>query len=115
MAELKMTHVLLLAVAAFLLYHSMSGCGFNRGDGFNVGGQAIKTLSNICNSRNAASVGCSRQSTLTMNQKIISNQLSSLDTKVDTLTNRFDEFLCQIIDSEKCIDKTKIGNCKISN
>jgi hypothetical protein len=109
MTELKMTHVLLLAVAAFLLYRSIGGCG----DGFNVGGQ-VKNLP-ICNSHNPASAGCSRQSTLTMNQKIISNQLSSLDTKVDTLTNRFDEFLCQIIDSEKCIDKTKIGNCKISN
>jgi len=81
----------------------MSGCG----DGFNVGGQVIKTEG--CG--NNLSNNCS-------NQKIISNQLSSLDTlttKVDTLTNRFDEFLCQIIDSEKCIDKTKIGNCKISN
>ena len=114
MTELKMTHVLLLAVAAFLMYHFIGGCNCNRGNGFNVGGQAINTLS-ICNSNNPASAGCSRQSTLTMNQKIISNQLSSLDTKVDTLTNRFDEFLCQIIDSEKCIDKTKIGNCKISN
>ena len=110
MTELKMTHVLLLAVAAFLMYHIIGGCG----NGFSVGGQAISTLP-ICNSKNPASAGCSRQRTLTMNQKIISNQLSSLDTKVDTLTNRFDEFLCQIIDSEKCIDKTKIGNCKISN
>ena len=39
MAELKMTHVLLLAVAAFLMYHFISGCNCNRGDGFNVGGQ----------------------------------------------------------------------------
>ena len=106
MAELKMTHVLLLAVAAFLLYHSMSGCG----NGFSVGGQ-VKNLPK-CTGTTAT---CSRQGILSNNQRIISNQLSSLDTKVDTLTNRFDEFLCQIIDSEKCIDKTKIGNCKISN
>lgn len=33
MTELKITHVLLLAVAAFLLYHFMSGCG----NGFSVG------------------------------------------------------------------------------
>jgi len=30
-----MTHVLLFVVAAFLLYHSMSGCG----NGFSLGGQ----------------------------------------------------------------------------
>jgi hypothetical protein len=35
MTELKMTHVLLFIVAAFLLYHSMSGCG----NGFSLGGQ----------------------------------------------------------------------------
>jgi hypothetical protein len=35
MAELKMTHVLLLAVAAFLMYHSIGGCG----NGFSLGGQ----------------------------------------------------------------------------
>tara|TARA_B110000495_G_scaffold169570_1_gene156953 strand:+ start:324 stop:659 length:336 start_codon:yes stop_codon:yes gene_type:complete len=111
MTELKMTHVLLLAVAAFLMYHFIGGCGFNRGDGFNVGGQVIKTES--CG--NNLSNNCSNQNIISNNQLLLNEQLSSLDTKVDTLTNRFDEFLCQIIDSEKCIDKTKIGNCKISN
>ena len=39
MTELKMTHVLLLAVAAFLMYHFIGDCNCNRGDGFRVGGQ----------------------------------------------------------------------------
>ena len=39
MTELKMTHVLLLAVAAFLMYHFIGGCG----NGFSLGGQVIKT------------------------------------------------------------------------
>ena len=114
MTELKMTHVLLLAVAAFLMYHFIGGCNCNRGDGFNVGGQITQLLGKGCN---AATFGaaCGRQQTISNNQKTINDNLDTLTNKVDTLTNRFDEFLCQIIDSEKCIDKTKIGNCKMPN
>jgi hypothetical protein len=42
MTELKMEHVLLLAVAAFLLYHFIGGCGCS-GNGFNVGCQNQKS------------------------------------------------------------------------
>jgi len=38
--ELKVEHVLMFAIVAFLLYHFMRGCGCaNRGDGFGVGGK----------------------------------------------------------------------------
>ena len=36
--ELKMEHVLLLAIVAFMLYHLLGSCGC-RGNGFRVGGQ----------------------------------------------------------------------------
>ena len=51
MTELKMTHVLLLAVAAFLMYHFIGGCNCNRGDGFNVGGQSNIYDSPLCGCR----------------------------------------------------------------
>jgi hypothetical protein len=39
--ELKVEHVLMFVIVAFLLYHFMSGCGCtNRGDGFSVGAQS---------------------------------------------------------------------------
>jgi hypothetical protein len=132
MTELKMEHVLLLAVAAFLMYHLLGGCGFNRGDGFNVGGQS-------CGCNYIVDGKCRQhQSGTTFDESLCNNLKSEYDCtnqflgndrgldicswdtgidkvnqKLDTLTNRFDEFLCQIIDSGTCIDQTKIENCKI--
>ena len=37
MTELKMEHVLLFAVVAFLMYNFIGGCNCNRGNGFSVG------------------------------------------------------------------------------
>ena len=37
-SDLKITHVILFVIVAFLLYHLMGGCGCSI-DGFNVGGQ----------------------------------------------------------------------------
>ena len=38
MAELNLEHVLILAVAVFLLYHFVGRCNCFNGNGFNVGG-----------------------------------------------------------------------------
>jgi len=100
--ELKITHFLLFVVAAFLLYYLTNGCCNGVIDGFSVGGD------NTCSINFDGYDTCEKLNTLI-------KKSDDLNTKIDTLTNRFDEFLCQIIDSEKCIDKTKIGNCKISN
>ena len=40
--ELKVEHVLMFVIAAFLLYHLVGNCGCaNRGDGFSVGGTLL--------------------------------------------------------------------------
>ena len=88
MAELKMTHVLLLAVAAFLLYHSMSGCGFNRGDGFNVGGQVIITES--CG--NNLSNNCSNQNIISNNQLVLNEQLNDVESHLTDVLNYLSDF-----------------------
>ena len=129
MTELKIEHVLLLAVAAFLMYHLLGGCGFNRGDGFNVGGQSCacnyivdgkctqhltgRTFKeSICNQKSEHE--CTKQHFESDPQIDLCSWDSGIDKvnqKLDTLTNRFDVFLCQIINSGTCIDPTKIGNC----
>ena len=41
MVELEMTHILMVLIAGFLLYHLMGRCGCSReGNGFRVGGQS---------------------------------------------------------------------------
>ena len=47
MTELKMEHVLIFLIVAFVLYHLMNRCG----NGFRVGGQTI-AVHDICNSDN---------------------------------------------------------------
>jgi len=53
-SDLKITHVILFVIVAFLLYHLIGGCGCSS-DGFNVGGQSeqeciatLEQLDEIC-------------------------------------------------------------------
>ena len=57
-SELKIEHVLLFVIVAFLLYRHMGKCGMRSRDGFSVGGQvkcdeeyidnSLKTLEQLC-------------------------------------------------------------------
>jgi len=100
--DFKITHFLLFVVAAFLLYHLMGGCGCCNGvvDGFSVGGQ-VHTLPTCTGTKGT----CGRQGILSNNQQII-------NTKVDTITNRLDALICQLVKSEKCITDQGVSDCK---
>ena len=47
--ELKVEHVLMFVIAAFLLYHLIGNCGCaNRGDGFSVGARDDICIGKTC-------------------------------------------------------------------
>ena len=130
MTELKIEHVLLLAVAAFLMYHLLGGCGFNRGDGFNVGGQSCSCNyikngectqiqsgetfdESLCNKMKSEDDCINQYFGNARGLEICSwdSGVDKVNQKLDTLTSYVDTLLCQLINSEKCIDPTKIGKC----
>ena len=110
--DFKLEHLLLFVVAAFLLYHLMGGCANGVVDGFSVGGQ-VKVVPTF---RNCVENACRERTELSTNQIFISKQLSGLDNKlsgkVDTLTDRLDELICQLVQSEKCITDQGVSDCK---
>lgn len=69
MTELKMEHVLILAIVAFVLYHFVDRCSCN---GFRVGGQKLHSsdgeaqgyLTASCNNRCNPNNGCNRNNCL---------------------------------------------------
>lgn len=139
-----MEHLLLFVVAIFLLYHLLGGCGCANGviDGFSVGGQScsciekkngqcVQTLSGKTFDEDTCTSSPDQYDCL---NKIIDGRYKSslckwdddignLNNKVDTITNRLDLLICQLINSSEynndtgkliqgCIDKNKIQNCK---
>jgi hypothetical protein len=58
MGEMKVEHVLLFLVCAFLVYHMMGGCGCNRVEGFqNCKGIGIDDIDEGCENMGKMAVG----------------------------------------------------------
>ena len=127
--DFNIEHLLLFVVAIFLLYHLLYGCYNGVIDGFSVGGQSCsciweidgqckqhqsgKTFSNdICNKKNADDC---------VNQRMYGHDIpicewdsgyGKLNDKVDTITNRLDTLICQLVKSEKCITDQGASDCE---
>ena len=98
--DFKIEHLLLFVVAIFLLYHLLGGCGCANGlESFNVGGNNT-CIVNCC--------GSNCEPTF----ENICNSLNMLDDKVDTITNRLDDLICELVQSEKCITDQGVSDCK---
>ena len=139
--DFKIEHLLLFVVAIFLLYHLLGGCGCANGlESFNVGGQSCscilkedgqcvqnqsgKTFNEDTCTSSTDQYDCVHKEKYGYSIPICKwdDGIGKLNNKIDTITNRLDLLVCQLIDSSEyddtgkliqgCIDKKKIQNCK---
>ena len=140
--DFKFEHLLLFVIAIFLLYHLLGGCGCTNRvvDGFSVGGQSCSCIwkeDGQCKQYQSGKTFNEDTCTASTDQYDCVNKtkygydipickwddgIGKLNDKVDTITNRLDILICQLINSSEyddvtgkliqgCIDKNRIQNC----
>lgn len=121
---------MLFVVAIFLLYHLLGGCYNKVIDGFSVGGQSCSCIWEIdgqCKQHQSQKTFSEDTCTTSTDQYSCVNKtkfgydipickwdsgIGNLNDKVDTITNRLDTLICQLVKSEKCITDQGVSDCE---